>query len=152
MPHVRVIRRPGMHGRWVPLDEFTVPLPVSLALRFIHLRALTSTSSITTTTVGAAETHNGACNVGFNNTAWIDPDSARCRGRHAWRASCRGLVRPDRTFHLGLVAEPDAFSATHIKTLAKPVNHALERSCTPSWKTAAVISSQKPHSAIVSAS
>jgi hypothetical protein len=83
MPHVRVIRRPGMHGHWVPLDEFTVPLPVSLALRFIHLRALTSTSSITTTTVGAAETYNGACNVGFNNTAWIDSGGARCRERHA---------------------------------------------------------------------
>jgi len=83
MPHFRVIRRPGMHGHWVPLDEFIVPLPVSEALRFIHLRALTSTSSITTTTIGAAKTYNGACTVGLNITVWIDSGVARCKERPA---------------------------------------------------------------------
>lgn len=83
MPHVRNIRRPGMHGRCVPLDEFTVPLPVSLALRFVHLRALTSTSSITTTTIGAAETYNGACDIIFSIAVWIDSGGARCSERPA---------------------------------------------------------------------
>lgn len=69
MPHVRVIRRPhGLHGHWVPLDEFTVPLPVSLALHFIPPESTycTSTSSIAATTGGVVRTCSGACNVGFD--------------------------------------------------------------------------------------
>jgi hypothetical protein len=41
VPHVRVTRRSfGVHGHWELVNELTVALPVSLALRFLQLESM----------------------------------------------------------------------------------------------------------------
>lgn len=64
VPHVRVTRRScGVHGHWGLVNELTVALPVSLALRFLQLKSMYE--------------HEQYCEYNF----WSGKDLQRCLGR-----------------------------------------------------------------------